>query len=140
MAEETVSRRLWLAIRDVSAFAASRTGPDQPLWRLSTTPVRGHEAAARIAGDSGAEVLYDWAGGLVWISIPRVDDAGISRARAVMRTVGGHATLFRAPASLRAAAEVFDPLDGALAALTKRVKESFDPKGLLNPGRMWAGV
>jgi glycolate oxidase FAD binding subunit len=24
--------------------------------------------------------------------------------------------------------------------LTKRVKESFDPKGVLNPGRMWAGV
>jgi glycolate oxidase FAD binding subunit len=24
--------------------------------------------------------------------------------------------------------------------LTKRVKESFDPRGVLNPGRMWAGV
>ena len=28
----------------------------------------------------------------------------------------------------------------ALRALNKRVKESFDPKGVLNPGRMWAGV
>ena len=33
-----------------------------------------------------------------------------------------------------------EPQDGALAAVTKRVKESFDPKGVLNPGRMWAGV
>jgi FAD/FMN-containing dehydrogenase len=24
--------------------------------------------------------------------------------------------------------------------LSKRVKEGFDPKGVLNPGRMWAGV
>jgi len=53
---------------------------------------------------------------------------------------GGHATLIRAPASARAAIDVFAPQDGAVAALTKRVKESFDPRGVLNPGRMWAGV
>ena len=41
---------------------------------------------------------------------------------------------------MRAAVDVFEPQHGALAALTKRVKESFDPKGVLNPGRMWAGV
>jgi glycolate oxidase FAD binding subunit len=35
---------------------------------------------------------------------------------------------------------VFAPQNVAVAALTKRVKESFDPKGVLNPGRMWAGV
>jgi glycolate oxidase FAD binding subunit len=46
----------------------------------------------------------------------------------------------RAPASVRAAIDVFAPQDPALAALTKRVKESFDPQGVLNPGRMWAGV
>jgi glycolate oxidase FAD binding subunit len=35
---------------------------------------------------------------------------------------------------------VFSPQEPALAALSKRVKESFDPKGILNAGRMWAGV
>jgi glycolate oxidase FAD binding subunit len=35
---------------------------------------------------------------------------------------------------------VFEPQPPALAALTKRVKDSFDPTGILNPGRMWAGV
>jgi glycolate oxidase FAD binding subunit len=46
----------------------------------------------------------------------------------------------RAPAAVRASVDAFHPETGALAALTKRVKESFDPKGVLNPGRMWAGV
>ena len=54
--------------------------------------------------------------------------------------VGGHATLVRAPAAVRAKMDVFWRADAALAALTKRVKESFDPKSVLNPGRMWAGV
>jgi glycolate oxidase FAD binding subunit len=46
----------------------------------------------------------------------------------------------RAPAALRAAIDVFEPQEQALAALTRRVKEGFDPKRVLNPGRMWAGV
>ena len=44
------------------------------------------------------------------------------------------------PAAARASVDVFEPAGKALAGLTKRVKESFDPKGVLNPGRMWAGV
>ena len=61
--------------------------------------------------------------------------------RHAVATLGGHATLVRAPAAVRAAVDVFRAAGpAALAALTKRVKESFDPKGVLNPGRMWAGV
>ena len=60
--------------------------------------------------------------------------------RRAVAACGGHATLIRAPAALRAAVDVFEPQDAGLAALTKRVKESFDPKGVFNPGRMWAGV
>jgi glycolate oxidase FAD binding subunit len=41
---------------------------------------------------------------------------------------------------LRASVDVFQPQEPALAALSRRVKESFDPHGVLNPGRMWAGV
>jgi len=46
----------------------------------------------------------------------------------------------RAAASLRASVDVFEPQQAGLRALSKRVKEGFDPKGVLNPGRMWAGV
>jgi len=41
---------------------------------------------------------------------------------------------------VRAAVDVFQPQERALAAVSKRVKDGFDPKGVLNPGRMWAGV
>ena len=50
------------------------------------------------------------------------------------------ATLVRAPQAVRASVDPFHPETGALAALTRRVKENFDPKRVLNPGRMWAGV
>ncbi|HEY6258777.1 MAG TPA: glycolate oxidase subunit GlcE [Xanthobacteraceae bacterium] len=138
--DDMVSRRLWVAIRDVTAFASTRTGTDQPLWRISTTPARGHELVALVAREVEAQVLYDWGGGLVWIATPIAADAAAGAVRTAVRATGGHATLIRGPLPARASIDVFEPQAAGLAALTKRVKESFDPKGVLNPGRMWAGV
>jgi glycolate dehydrogenase FAD-binding subunit len=135
-----ISRELWRAVRDVALFAARGDGTDRPLWRISTAPSRGAAFAAMIAGQAEAQLFYDWAGGLIWVLAEASDDAGARRIRRATATIGGHATLIRAPAALRAAINVFEPQEPALAALTKRVKESFDPKGVLNPGRMWAGV
>ena len=130
--EEGASRDAWRVIRNVMPF----TGGARALWRISVAPSRGHEVAAAIG--EGAEYFYDWAGGLIWAALPAEGDGGAARVRAALK--GGHATLVRAPAAIRAAVPVFEPQEPELAALTKRVKESFDPKGVLGPGRMYAGV
>jgi glycolate oxidase FAD binding subunit len=135
---EPGSHALWRAIRDALPFAAAGDGHDRPLWRVSTEPAKGFELLELIS--PGAQMFYDWGGGLIWVLMPPADDAGAAELRQAVATIGGHATLVRASASVRAAAAVFHPQDDALAALTKRVKDSFDPKGILNPGRMWAGV
>jgi glycolate oxidase FAD binding subunit len=142
-ADEAVSRRLWTAIRDATPFAAHPSMPsprEGELWRISTTPSRGADLTAAIARSVRTQMFYDWAGGLIWLAVETDDDGGTAHVQRAVCTFGGHATLIRAPASVRAAIDVFAPQDRALAALTKRVKESFDPQGVLNPGRMWAGV
>ena len=48
--------------------------------------------------------------------------------------------MLRAPAELRAGLEVFQPMDAAKQALVARIKDGFDPRRVLNPGRMYAGV
>jgi glycolate oxidase FAD binding subunit len=136
---ETESRAFWLCLRDVCPFASTGAA-ERPLWRISTAPSKGAEAAAAIVQQAGAQVFYDWAGGLIWVETLPAADAGAALVHRVVAAAGGHATLIRAPAALRAAVDVFTPQDGGLAALTRRVKESFDPKGVLNPGRIWAGV
>jgi glycolate oxidase FAD binding subunit len=138
--EEMVSRGLWRAIRDVTPFSAKRTGAQAPLWRISTAPANGAVLARRIAAATPAEMLFDWSGGLVWVLLPETDEARPELIRGAVRAYGGHATLIRAPSAVRAAIDVFDPQDAALAALTRRVKQGFDPNGVLNPGRMWAGI
>ena len=132
-----LSRDIWLAIRDVAPFAG---GGAATVWRISTAPMQGAALAAEIAETAGGSYFLDWAGGLIWLSLPPADDAGAARLRPMVARAGGHATLIRAPAAIRAAVEVFQPQDEGVAALSRRVKEGFDPKGILNPGRMWAGV
>jgi glycolate oxidase FAD binding subunit len=138
--DEADSQALWRAVRDVTPFAAATTGVDRPVWRISTAPTRGPEVGALLTASLGAEVLYDWAGGLLWALVPASEDAGAASVRKIVTPAGGHATLIRASAAVRAAIDVFDPQNAAIATLTRRVKEGFDPKGILNPGRMYAGV
>jgi glycolate oxidase FAD binding subunit len=138
--EEGPSRAFWSAVRDVTPFAADGPSGGRDIWRISTAPTQGPAVGATLARKAGAEVLYDWAGGLVWAALPASDDAQAPLVRATVAAAGGHATLIRAPAAVRAAIEVFTPEPPPLAALTARIRKSFDPQGVLNPGRMWAGV
>ena len=82
--------------------------------------------------------MFDWAGGLVWLMIKGVEDAAHEITRGAIATGGGHATLIRAPEEIRGRVPVFQPRDPGLAALSARVKKGFDPRGILNPGRMSA--
>jgi glycolate oxidase FAD binding subunit len=132
------SQSFWRAVRDVAPLASGSAAGDM-IWRISTEPKRGAELAA-LAGSIDTRFLFDWAGGLIWLAISPSDDAGSALVRRAVAMTGGHATLIRAPAAVRAAVAVFEPPGAGLAALIRRVKEGFDPKGVLNPGRMWAGL
>ncbi len=134
---EPESRALWKSVRQVKPFA-TEASRQRPLWRISTAPSRGHEVAGAIT--PAAQLFYDWSGGLIWVAMPFGDEPDAAHIREAVAAVGGHATLVRASASVRASADVFQPQEAGLGALSKRVKDAFDPRGVLNPGRMWAGV
>jgi glycolate oxidase FAD binding subunit len=137
--EDDDSRVLWREIGDVLFLSGDRS---RAVWRVSVAPAQGHGVAADIARQLDAEYFFDWGGGLLWVAVSAAaPDAGAGVLRtAVAAHGGGHATLVRAPGALRASVPVFEPLAEPLAALTARVKESFDPRRILNPGRMYAGV
>jgi len=131
------SARLWREVRDVTYLVEPS---DRPVWRVSVPPQSGAEIVAQVTRLIDATWFLDWGGGLVWLNVPPgVHDAGAQVIRDAIRTEG-HTTLYRAPADLRAQISVFQPQAPALAALTRRVKDSFDPERILNPGRMYAGV
>ena len=130
------SRQFWREIRDAAPFA----GDARALWRISLPPTSGARLIAALQGHLVSEAYFDWAGGLVWLAVVAAEDAGAEVIRDAVRAEGGHATLLRAPGDIRAMVPVFHPPAPAIAQLSARLKESFDPTGVLNPGRMYAGI
>ncbi len=72
---ESSSRALWRAIRDATPFAVDGPVGKRDLWRISTAPTQGAVVGDALAAATDAELLYDWAGGLIWAALPATDNA-----------------------------------------------------------------
>jgi glycolate oxidase FAD binding subunit len=112
----------WAALRDQSHpyFGGGA------LWRLS---VPAHASAIVLRG----EQLIEWGGAQRWLKV--ADDADAGAIRRSVAAAGGHATLYRGGDKQ---VGVFHPLAPAVATIHERLKQSFDPAGIFNPGRMYA--
>jgi glycolate oxidase FAD binding subunit len=117
------SRETWGALAGAAPLASSHV-----VWRISVPPADAPEVLARLRPD---QYLLDWGGGLIFAAYSRVD-AGLVRGA----LKSGHATLLKAPAAERAATPVFQPQPAVVAAAAARLRGAFDPRGILNPGRM----
>jgi glycolate oxidase FAD binding subunit len=126
--DESAAASLWHSVREQTHpyFA-----PARPLWRLSLPATAA--GAALIRAD---RVAYEWNGAQTWLS-------GVERQTIdlIIQTAGGHATLFRRDnATDGVTGEVFALLPAPLLNLHRAVKRVFDPAGILNPDRMYAGL
>ena len=117
------SDAFWHAVRDVAPFHG-RAGD---VWRLSVKPSDAPDLVTRAEG----EALLDWGGGLVWLLLPEGCDL-----RARLGAFRGHATLVRAGIETRRRIAPFHPEVPAIAALSRGLRDRFDPRGILNPGLM----
>jgi glycolate oxidase FAD binding subunit len=118
----------WAGLREQTDGFFQVTGESPAngvLWRVSLPSAA---APLKLAGAQWIE----WGGALRWLRSDLPADTIRERAAAL----GGHATLFRAPDR---SGEVFQPLSAPLMALHRRLKDAFDPAGILNPGRLYSG-
>ena len=116
----------WLSLREQShTFFTSSTA----LWRVA---VPSTSAVLDLPGTQ----LVEWGGVQRWLHAEIIEDS--QRIRRVATQAGGHATLFRADATEKAAIGVFHPLTEPLARIHLRLKSAFDAPGIFNPGRMYS--
>jgi glycolate oxidase FAD binding subunit len=136
MLQDAASAAAWAAIRDVEPFAAGGPLGAWPVWRIVCPPASGGALGQALARDSGGDVIYDWGGGLIWAALPPKPDAQAALLRQRVEAAGGHAALIRASEEVRRNVSVFHPQAPGIAALSERVRNSFDPRIILNRGRM----
>jgi glycolate oxidase FAD binding subunit len=137
--EDAASAAVWSSVRDVLPFAAGGALGAWPVWRIVCPPAAGGVLGEQLARDTGGEVIYDWGGGLIWAALPPKPDAQAALVRLRVNAAGGHAMLVRASDEVRRNVDVFHPQPAGVAALSERVRQSFDPRSVLNRGRMRRG-
>ena len=120
------SQAFWKSIRELEHGFFNR---NETLWRFSmpsTTPYF----------DLPGKQLIDWGGAQRWyIPDSNHDTEKRSALNQSIEALGGHATLFYTNDSH--SEERFHPLTPALFALQRKLKHSFDPQGVFNPGRLY---
>ena len=132
---DDASQVLWRNVRDARFFAQS----DECVWRVSIAPSKAPHLLDDI-GTIAQRWFMDWGGGLLWITTRAEGDAGAEILRQATRKHKAHAMLIRAPQSIRAAVDVFEPQASPIMALSAGIKNAFDPDGLFNIGRMVPGL
>lgn len=120
--DATGSNDYWQELRD-QTLPFFKSG--ESLWRLSVLPAA---APFEIDGDW----LWDWGGACRWL---KSDGAG-EKIRSAAVGAGGHATLFRGADN----DSPFAVLDDVSLRLHRRLKKTFDPDGIFNPGRMYPEI
>ncbi len=114
----------WAAVRDAEMFGST----DDDVWRISVKPSDGVRVAEALPE---ATLLFDWGGGLIWAGVAPGTDL-----RAELEGIPGHATLMRAAPDTIRALGAFQPEPAPVQALATGLRQKFDPRGILNPGRM----
>jgi len=118
--EEIDPGSYWADLREhrLAFFASAKA-----LWRLSVP-----QTADPI--ETSGPQLIEWGGGLRWVA-GELDPLTV---RSSVERAGGHATLFRGGDR---AIGVFHPLQPAILKIHRRLKNAFDPAGVLNSDRMY---
>lgn len=113
----------WKWVRDVEAFHKEKGD----VWRISCVASNAPNLAKR----AGGNVLFDWAGGLIWALVPEGHDL-----RADLGPFEGHATRIRAGKNNVSNNPVFPPAPSIMEKLAADLRHKFDPRAILNPGLM----
>ncbi len=108
---------------DLNEHRLSFFDEDQPLWRLS---LPHNTPRLSLPGVQ----LIDWGGAQRWLK----SEAQASFIRKIVGEVGGHVTCY----SHGLIDSPFQPLPAALMHYHRNLKQQLDPRGIFNPGRLYA--
>ena len=83
--------------------------------------------------------FIDWGGSLIWIAFNEINSKILSEIKEIVKKHHGYYTIIKIEEDLKASADVFT-IDPIKYKISEKIKRSFDPKRILNPGKMYTGI
>ena len=81
----------------------------------------------------------DWGGALMWVEAFELSEEMFESIRRKVVKIGGYVTMIKNSDYLPYVEDVFTT-NRERFTLSQNIKKSFDPKGILNPGKMYTGI
>ena len=122
----------WEKINNLELFSSS----DNSILRIVIPPARCLELIDSFNHDY--RYFIEWCGSLVWAEICDLSEDKLSTIRKFAIERGGYLTVIKQPKD-NILNEIFTS-DNSRLHLSKKIKESFDPNRILNPGKMYIGI
>ena len=83
--------------------------------------------------------FIDWGGNLIWVEINKINGKILKEINDIVREYQGYLTVIKIEEHLKAQVDIF-AIDPIKYKISEKIKKSFDPKRILNPGKMYIGI
>ena len=127
------SKLFWEKINNIELFSGTKNN----LLRAVIPPAKTLDLMKYLKNNF--KYYIDWCGSLFWIEALDNENERIKEIKEMVIKLGGYLSIIKSSDNLSSDIDLFTINDTRLL-LSKKIKESFDPKNLLNPGKMYREV
>ena len=86
-----------------------------------------------------ANYFLDWGGSLIWLELEKINLKTLREIKEIAQEHSGYCTIIKVEEDLKASADIFT-IDPIKYKISEKIKKSFDPKRIFNPGKMYSGI
>ena len=124
---------LWKKINSLELFGNTRNN----LLRAVIPPSKGNELIQKIGNKF--KYYIDWCGSLYWIEVKSNKNSKIIEIKRLIIELGGYLTIVKKSNEFDYEETIFT-VDETRLLISEKIKKSFDPKRIFNPGKMYRGI
>jgi glycolate oxidase FAD binding subunit len=127
------STPFWKKVNNLELFSQTKNN----LVRAVIPPSNGIKLMKHL-GDK-YKYYIDWCGALYWIEIQSKKINKIVEIKKIVREFGGYLTIIKTSLDYDYEESIFT-VDNTRLLVSEKIKKSFDPKRIFNPGKMYRGI
>jgi len=132
--ENEQSKILWEKTRTLEVFSNMKSN----LLRIVVPPSETFEVIKQFRPHE-TKYFIDWGGSLIWLQLDRINTKILNDIRKIVNKASGYLTAIKIEEDLKASVDIFS-VDPIKYKISEKLKKSFDPKRILNPGKMYSGI
>ena len=123
----------WKKINNLELFGNTKNN----LLRAVIPPSKGNEFIQKIGNKF--KYYIDWCGSLYWIEVHSKKNSNITEIKKLIIDLGGYLTIVKKSNDFDYEETTFT-IDETRLLISEKIKKSFDPKRIFNPGKMYRGI